>query len=130
MTHKAIQKVATYNTNGKSPHKLIFNRITPKTIPGAIRPIDQTITKDVAGITDTLDARQTVLSKEIVTDAVRSGAHIFQIPRGVSRIGRDGTTPRDGNTAVAAVRLTSPVQFYHSTMDPPIRNRNQEITIQ
>ena len=63
-------------TNGNSPHKLILNRLIPKIIPGVISPIDQTITEDVAGIGETLDARQTVLSKEIVMDAARSGACI------------------------------------------------------
>ena len=33
-------KVATYNTNGNYPHKLILNWIIPKIIPGAIVPID------------------------------------------------------------------------------------------
>ena len=105
-------KVATYTTNGDSPHKLILNRIVPNIIPGAIRLIDQTTTEDVAGIEDTLDARQTVLLKEIVTDATHSGAHIFRNPRDVSRTGRNSTMPQDRNTAVAASSLTSPVQFF------------------
>ena len=50
-------------TNINSPHKLILNRIIPNIIPYAIHPIYQTITEDVAIIGETLDARQTVLSK-------------------------------------------------------------------
>ena len=65
-------KVATYTTNGNSPHKWILNQLIPNIIPGAIRPIDQTITEDVAVIGETLEAHQTVISKEIVTDAARS----------------------------------------------------------
>ena len=47
-------KEATYTTNGNYPHKLILSRFIPKIIPGAIRPIEQTITEDVAVIRDTL----------------------------------------------------------------------------
>ena len=68
-------------TNGNSPHKLILNRLIPNIIPGAIRPIEQMITEDVAGIQETLDACQTVLLEEIVMDAACSGARIFQTPR-------------------------------------------------
>ena len=66
-----------YTIKGNSTHKLILNRLIPKTTPGAIRTIDQAITEDVAGIGETLDVRQTVLSKDIITDAARSGARIY-----------------------------------------------------
>ena len=69
-------KVATYTTNRSSPHKVILNQLIPKIIPGAIRPIYQMIMEDVAEIGDTLDTCQTVLSKNTVTDAARSGARI------------------------------------------------------
>ena len=36
-------KVATYTSNGNYPHKLFINWLIPTTIPGAIRPIEQTI---------------------------------------------------------------------------------------
>ena len=71
----------TDTTNINSPHKLFLNRIIPKIIPGTIRPIYQKITEDVVRIGETSDARQTVLSKEINTEAVRSGTHIFRGPR-------------------------------------------------
>ena len=70
-------KVASYNKNEYSPHKSILNWFIPKIIPGAIRPIDQTITEDLVVIGDILDARQTVLLEDIVTNAARSGARIF-----------------------------------------------------
>ena len=85
------------------------------------------ITIDVAGIRENLGALQTVLSKEIVTDAARSGAHIFRTPRDVSRTGRDGSTPRDVNTSIVAARLTPPIQIFHSTSDFPTRTGTQEI---
>ena len=74
----------TDTTNRNSPHKLILNRLIPKIISGAIRQIYQTVTEDVAVIGETLEAHQTVLSKEIVTDAARSGVRIFRTPREVS----------------------------------------------
>ena len=95
-------KVANYTTNGNYPYKLILNRLIPEIIPGAIRPIDQTITEEVEGIRETLDAHQMVLLKEIVTDTASSGAHILRSPREVSRTDRDGTTPQYGKNAVAA----------------------------
>ena len=114
-------------TNGNSPHKLILNRLIPKIIPGTIRTIYQIITEDVARIGDTSDARQTVLSKDIVTDAACSGAHIFRTTREESRTGRDGTTPQDRNIVIATASLTSPIQICHSTTYSPSRNRNQDI---
>ena len=74
-----------------------------------------------------MNARQTVLLKEIVTDTARCGQRIFRTPREVNRTGRDGTMSRDRNTAVAAFRLTYPVQICHSTTDSPIQNSNQDI---
>ena len=64
-------KIATYTTNRNSPHKSILNRRIPKIIPGAIRMIDQTITKDVAVTIENLDVRQTVILKEIGMDTAR-----------------------------------------------------------
>ena len=120
-------KVATYTTNRNSPHKSILNRLISNIIPGTILQIDQKITEDVAVIGETLDKRQTVLSKEIVVDAASSGACIFRTPREVSRTGRDGTTPRYGSTIVAAAMLTYPVQNFHSTTDSLSQNRKQDI---
>ena len=117
----------TDTTNGNCPHKLILNRFIPKITPGAFRPIHQTITDDVVGTGETLKVRQTVLSKEIATDATCSDARIFQTPREVRRMIRDITTTKYGNTVVETFRLTPPVQICHSTTDSPIRNRNQEI---
>ena len=68
-TAESNPKVANYTTNGKSPHKSILNRLIQRIIPYAILPIDQMITVDVAGIRETLDTRQTVLLKDIVTEA-------------------------------------------------------------
>ena len=70
-------KVATYTNNGNSPQKLFINQLIPNIIPVAISLIDQPITEDVAVIRETLEARQTVLSKEIVTNVACSGARIF-----------------------------------------------------
>ena len=111
----------TDTTKINPPHKLILNRLIPNIIPGAIHLIDHTITEDVAGIRETLDTRQTVLLKEIVRDAERSGARILWNPMEVSRTGRDGNMTRVVNTSVAAARLTLPIQNFHSTSDYPTR---------
>ena len=120
-------KVATYTTNGNSPQKLILNRLIPKIIPGAIHPMEQTITDNLVVIRETLDPRQTILSKETVTDAARSGACIFRTHRNVNRTDRGGTNTCDRNTAAAAARLISPVRICHSTTNSRIRNRNKYI---
>ena len=112
-------KVDIYTSNGNFPYKLFINWLIPEIIPGAIPPIDQMIAEDAAGIRETLEARKTILSKEIVTDAACRGAQrccaYFWNYGDVSRTDGDGTTLRDGNTAVAATRLTSPVQIFQST---------------
>ena len=79
------------------------------------------------GIQETLGARQTVLPKEIVTDAARSGVRIFWTPREVSRTGRDGSTLQDVRTAVSTTRLTTPSQIFNSTSDSPTHTGTQGI---
>ena len=71
-------KVATYTPNRNYPNKLFINRIIPEITPGAIPPIDQTITEEDAGTGEILKLRQTILLKDIVTDAAHSGARISQ----------------------------------------------------
>ena len=82
----------------------------------------------MSGIRDNLDVFQTVLSKDIVTDAAHSGARIFRTPREVIRTGRDVSMPRDVNTAVATARLTPPIKIFNSTSDSPRRTRTQDIS--
>ena len=104
-------KVDTYTINVNYAQKLSNNRFIPKIVPGAIRPIDQLITEDVPVILVTLDAQQTVFSKEIFADTARSCTRIFRTPREVSQKGRDISMSRDINTAVATTRLTPPIRF-------------------
>ena len=92
----------TDTTSRNSPHKLILNGLISKIIPGTICPIGQMIMEDVEVIGESLDVRQTVISKEITTDAAHSGARILWTPREVSSTGRDRTTPQDGNIVVSA----------------------------
>ena len=109
-------KVATHTNNQNSQLKLLINRLIPEIIPAAITPIDQKIAEDAAGIGEILQARHSIISKEIVMDAAPSTVRIFRTPVDVSSHGMDGTTPQDGNTAVGSSRLTSPVRFlwqYH-----------------
>ena len=89
--------------------------------------INQLVTEDVPKIRETLGVRQTVLLKEIVTDAAPSGERIFRTLREVIRTGRDGSTPWDINTAVATARLNPPSPIFNSTSNSPTRNGNQDI---
>ena len=74
-------KVTTHTTNRNNPHKLLINQLIPEIIPATIPPIDQTISGDAAGSGETLQARCTILLKEIVTDAARSAAHVSGLLR-------------------------------------------------
>ena len=89
----------------------MINRLIPEIIPATITPIDKTITEDAAGSGETLQARQTILLKKIVTDAAHNAARVLQTPADVNRHGKNGTTPRDGNTAVGYYRLTPQLEF-------------------
>ena len=72
-------KVATHTTNGYFAKKILKNRFVPKIIQGKICLIEQLVMEDVPGVRETLGAWKTVISKEIVTDAVRSGVRIFAL---------------------------------------------------
>ena len=78
-------------------------------------------------IQETLGKHQTVLLKEIVTDAARSGTRIYRNPREVRRTVRYGSTPQDVNTAVATARLTLQSPKFISTSDSPTRTGTQDI---
>ena len=122
-------KVYTYTTNENYPQKLFINRLIPEIIWGSITPIHQTITEDDAGIRETFEACQTIILKEIGTDAARRGARIFRTPVDVSRNGqgRHHATGQKYRCRVST-RLTSPVRIYHSTTKSPSRPGNQEPT--
>ena len=69
--------LATHTTNGNDPHKLLINWLISDISSAATPPIDQTIAEDSGGSGETLHACCTILSKDIVTDAARSAAHVF-----------------------------------------------------
>ena len=121
-------KVATHTTNIYYTHKLLTNRLIPDIIPVAIPPIEQTIAEDAAGSVETLHARLTIILKEIVTNALRSAAHVLQSHADVIRNDMDGTTPWDGNNDIGSNRVTSPVRICGSTTGSQSRTGNQYIT--
>ena len=53
----------------------------------------------------------------------------FRTPREIIRTGRDGSMPRDVNTAVSTARLNNPRPSFNSTFNSPTRNGNQDIVI-
>ena len=91
-------KVDTHTSDGYSPHKLLINRIISEIIPVAIPPIDQTIAEYAALSGDTLRARCTILSKEIVTDTARSAAHVSGLLS--TQTGMERTGPLHGTATL------------------------------
>ena len=120
-------KLATHTTNVYSPHKLLTNRLIPEIISFAIPPIDQTIAEDAAGSGETLHVRHTIISEEIVTNAVHSAAQVFRTHVDVRRHGAYETTPQDGNTAIGFTLLNYPVRIGGSTTGSSSRTGNQDI---
>ena len=92
-----------------------------------IPPIDPRIANGVVAGRRTTQARQTIASKVIITDAARSGAHVFQNPTEVSRTDTDGTILWDGNTPISFPRLTSPFLIGVGTTVSPIITGSQDI---
>ena len=88
------------------------------------------ITGDASGSVETLHARRTIISKEIIKDAARSAARVFRTPADISRHGTDRTTPQDGNTDIGSTRLYSPVRIGGSTTGSPIRTGSQILSVQ
>ena len=117
----------TETTNGKSPQKLLINRLIPEITPDVIKPIDQTITKDAVGSGETLYVRRMILLKDIVTDASRRAAYLYRNPTDVSWQGKDRTTPQDGNTDIGSTRSDSLVRIGGSTTGSPTRTGIQDI---
>ena len=116
-------KVATHTTNGKFKQKLLIN----PTIPFVIGPINPLVTADVVGVKDMLSLRQTVLPKANVTDGARSCARIFRTAGKANRTERDGTTPRDVNSAEKNSRLISQSPSFNSIYVSPVRFGDQEV---
>ena len=106
---KKIKVTYTITTNGNYLQKLLIIRLIPETIPVIILPIDPRIVDGVAASSGTLHSRQTIRSKEIVTDTARSGVRVFRDPTVVNWIDTDRTIPRDGNISRNPPRLTTPV---------------------
>ena len=113
----------TETTNRNSPHKSLTDQLIPVVIP----LIGQTNTDGVAASGNTLYVVRTIISKEIVTDAARSTAHVFRNPADVSWHDTDKTTPRDGNTFIRSTSLNYPVPIGGSTTVSPTRTGSQEI---
>ena len=72
-----------------------------------------------------LHARQTIILKDIVTDAGRSGVRIFKDPMVVNWIDTGGTIPQDGKTVGISPRLTTPVIIVDGTLVSPTRMGSQ-----
>ena len=104
---KKIKITDTDTTNINFSQKLLINQ----TIPVIIPPTDPPIVDGVAASRGSLHARQTIASEDIVTDAARTDACVFQDPAVVNRKDTDRTIPQDGNTSRNPFRLNSSVRI-------------------
>ena len=116
-------KVATHTNNGKFTQKLLIN----PTIPVFIGPINTLVTANVVGFQEMLRPRQTVILKADVTDVARSCAQILRTPGKVNRTERDGTSPRDVNSAEMNSRLISQSPSFNSTSVFPAHFKKKEV---
>ena len=92
-----------------------------------ILPIDPHITDGIAAGRGTTHARQTPASKVIVTEAVRSSAHVLRTPEDVRWTDRYGTTSWERKTYISSPRLTSPVLIGGVTIVYQTSNGSQDI---
>ena len=118
-----IKVTDTDTTNGNTPHKLLINQALLIIIP----PIDPRIPDGVAVGRGTTHAHQTPTSKVIIKESAHSDAHILRTTGDVMRMGRDSTTPRDGNTSIRSPSLNYPVLIGRGTTVSPMRTRSQDI---
>ena len=86
----------TDTTNGNSPKILLINR----TFLVIISPIDPWLPGGIKTGRGTTHSCQTHALKVIVANTPCSGVRVFRTPGDVIQMGRDGTTPRGGNTSI------------------------------
>ena len=98
MSEKKIKVTDTVTTNGNSPQKLLIDRLIPEIIPVVIPPINQTTVNGVVARGDILHVVRMIISKEIVTEAVRSAARYFKDPPVVNWKDTNRTITQYGNT--------------------------------
>ena len=117
MTQKAIlqsdKKVATHTSdrekrkvtdtiNGNLQQHLFSNQ----TLPIISMAIDPWIPDGVEACGGTPNALTLSTKKAVITDAVRISAHILWTPGHVSRMGKDGVTPRERYVVVRSPGIT------------------------
>ena len=120
---KKRQVTDTDTTNGNYPQKLLFNRTLPMITP----PIEPRIADGVAAGIGTTQEPYKISPKVIVTDAARSGAHVFRNPADVSHMETDRKIPKDGNTSIRYPMLTYLVMIGGGTTVYPTRTGRQNI---
>ena len=121
-------KVAdTDTTNRNYQQKLLINQLIPEIISVVIPPTDPWIMYGVAASSGTLHARQMISLKEIVTDAVRSGARVFNDPTAVNWKDMDRMISQCRNTIRMVERLTNPVLVGDGPSVSTTRMGSQEI---
>ena len=75
---KKIKVAYTDTTNVNSPQKLLINQLIPEITPVTIPPIDPCIVDGVVASSGNFHKRQTISSKDIVTDMARVFSDILR----------------------------------------------------
>ena len=117
--------VATYNTNGNYPHKLLANSEIPEIIQGVIPPFHQATAGGVSTCGGDLHAVRTVLSEEIFMGAAPSAVRVFKDPPVLNWKVASRPIPIDMNTVVVTPRYTTQVLIGTGNSVTPIRIRRQ-----
>ena len=79
-----------------------------RTLPFIVLPIDPPVSDGVAENRRTLHTHKTIALKDIVTDAERSGARVFQYPDVLNRKDTDSTIPQEG-ISIPTIRIVRPI---------------------
>ena len=129
MTQKSIlhsnPKVATQTSDRKkrkvtdtSAVNLQQTSLINRTLTIITMRIDTQIPDRIANCGGKSHAGTMPTTKGVITNAVRSSPHIIQTPGIISRMGRVGTTPRDGDFVIRPPQGNSPILIGGTPVSP------------
>ena len=113
-TSDGNKRKVTDNSNGNLQQKSLINH----NLLTITMTIDPQVLDRVATCGGTPHEHTTPTTKEFITDAARSSACVLRTPGNLSRMGRDGITPWDGNFDVRPPRENGPVLNGVTTVSP------------
>ena len=127
--------LGTHTSDGKkrrvtdtSNRNLQQNLLSHRALPIITTTTDPRISYRVASCGDTPHAITMTTTKGFITNVVYRGAHILWTPIHISRTGRSGTTPRNGEILLRSLRDNGPVLIEGIVVPPTMGNSGgQEI---